>query len=170
MNQTEHSRTREHVETCEECRTFVQLHGLLNNQEDQILERPSTETISSCLAIPRSVKPTVRRIKGVLTYDSWSNRPAAALRDYPIGQVRYLTWKIGEFKVELVGHREHNGWQFTARAYHKSKVSSECSLQVGRRHLLPGAQGFMMWKLKNPPRRLQLNSGGKAFELELAKW
>lgn len=165
-------RHRKHIESCDTCRTFVELYRMLSGNPEQTLEIPSAEALAAWQAIPHTLSERRQSSPshGTVASDSWQRCPAAAVREYPVGQVRYLTWEFGEFRLELVAHREHNGWHLTARAYRDLDVLTECSLKVGRRHLLPGSQGFFMWTNPRPPGRLTLKTIDQTIELEPVSW
>jgi len=171
-SRTGSSRHRGHIEACESCRTLVMGFRMLRGERAELLESPSAEALAGYKSIPQTVadRPARARVSAGLAYDSWSDRPQAALRDFPIGQVRTLTWRRGDIEVEIVGHRELSTWQFTARVYVGRRILSACSLTVGRRVVLPGIHGFMMWKHSSPPKKLLVRTTDEILELEAVSW
>jgi hypothetical protein len=162
----------DHLKGCRTCRDlFVHLQTL-HQAGDASFEAPSEAAISSWISIPLlEAQPSrMDRRHGTITFDSWGQTGAVAVRDISVGDVRRLVLTAGSIVLELVAERLQRGWECVARVYEHGEVSSRYVLSLGRRRLLPTTQGFFHWTSPHGPRAITLLVDKREIEFEHPTW
>lgn len=136
------------------------------------MEEPSSDAVASWAAIPLLDSEPTRPVRhhGSISFDSWAEAGAVAIRDISIGDVRRLVLTAGSISFEIVAERLQQGWECVARVYDKGNVTSGFVLRVGRRRLLASTQSFYHWTSKQGPRGIALLSSGREVEFENPSW
>ncbi|UCC43514.1 MAG: hypothetical protein JSU65_10265 [Candidatus Zixiibacteriota bacterium] len=144
--------------------------GAVRLTEDMI--NPNDDATKRYGAIPLMFEKQPRReiAVGRITYDSWRQGPAPALRNVMDGHLRRLTLKAGSVKLEIVAQKVRNDWEFVARVYSRKGVRHDMVLRVGRRKILAGSGGYFLWSSKLVPRNLQLLSYEHDIVFEQLSW
>ena len=187
MNQTERHPGREammkaiktgkipfqgHLEQCESCRREFELLSAYSVAGAKPVRKPDADAIERYSAIPLIYEDASARrvVAGSLTFDSWSQKPVAQLRDAGVGLTRRLCLEANGITLEVVAEREQDRWEFVARVYQKKAVSSEYVLRIGRLKLLPKSQGFYHWSSKRAPAKIGLLSQSIEVSFEGLSW
>ena len=162
----------EHLERCDSCRTEFELMHMIGAPDSPPMAIPSDDAINRYALIPLlSEGPKSREVaSGAVVFDSWSERPAAELRDVPDGLVRRICLEAGDIRLELVAERHQGVWDLAARVYENAKVSLGFVLTAGRRRLLPQHLGFYTWTSKSVPRRISLQSDSRQIGFDTIQW
>jgi len=158
-----------HLNRCRVCHELFEYLSLANDPGDLVDWEAAEELIDKCARIPLLVesRTSARHFAGSVDYDSWSQLPAAQLRDAAQGLERRLSMSAAGVTLEVVAERRPRGWDFVARAYRQGNVvSSEFVLHVGREELLSGSVGCFTWSSLRPPMKLQLCSPDERIEFK----
>ena len=138
--------------------------GRLDQPDKSAIARHSTVPLASA-ATPRNAT-----LRGRVSFDSWANHPAPALRDATAGHTRRFRLTAGKVVLEVVAERLQNQWEFVARVYKNEEVSSEYVLNVNKKRYLPEGQGFYHWSSSTVPKQLAIMSADTAITFEELKW
>lgn len=162
----------DHLSQCESCRMLcTYLQAVLRSGGDS-MQSPSPAAVRSWSSIPLLDKLPAHpeRRTGVISFDSWTQSGAVAVRDVSVGQIRRLVLTAGEIACELVAERLQRGWECVARVYESGRVSHGFVLRLGRRRLLPATQGFYHWNAATGPKDIALVSENREITIELPAW
>lgn len=134
--------------------------------------KPSDAALERYCNIPLLFDETsdARTVKGRISFDSWADGPADALRDSADGHIRRLKLKAGNLTLEIVAERRDNMWEFVARVYDRKKVTNSHVLKVGGRRFLPQTGGFFVWSSTMAPKILRLESLDTVISFEKLSW
>lgn len=161
-----------HLDTCETCRREFTLLSRFSVAGREPISRPNHDSIDRFTAIPLIYDEgkSRRKVAGSLSFDSWSHRPAAQLRDTGTGLTRRLCLDADGVTLEIMAERQQDQWEFVARVYHKNVVSSEYVLRIGKQKLLPRSHGFFHWSSRRAPGRIRLLSESLEVCFEGLSW
>ena len=161
-----------HLSECEECRTLHELVRSFAAADASIIETPSQDAVQRYCAVPAlaQTRPVDRAEVGRMVFDSWTERRVTALRDLTNGLVRRMCLSAGSITLEVVAERCGCEWEFVARVYDRSTVTSEYILNIGRRKLQPRAHGFYFWRSSAAPTAFRLLSGERNLEFGTVTW
>jgi hypothetical protein len=145
-----------HLEACESCRATFEIlrelgpYGLSPEPEvsESALERFSAVGLGDFKA------QSGRVLHGLVSFDSWADRPALELRNSGVGDIRRVCLKAGTLLLEMIAERRRSSWAFVARVYRRGNSDSEVAIRVGQQHLLPQSEGFFHWTSSKAPRSL----------------
>jgi hypothetical protein len=164
---------KDHLEECPDCRKLYEIFRAQSRSTRNGMERPSDNAIASLYAIPlkENVRKAVKKLKGCITYDSWTQLPALQLRDAGRGMERRLRLKADDITLELSAERQPTGWDLTARAYRRDDVvTSDYILTADGRQVTASVQECYYWSSKIPPRRIWLRSSELAIDFGHLRW
>jgi len=96
-----------HLDTCETCRREFELLSQFSVAGREPISSPSGGIVARLTAIPLIYDDrTPRRVvTGALSFDSWSERPVAQLRDAGIGLTRRLCLEANGVTLEIMAER-----------------------------------------------------------------
>lgn len=136
------------------------------------LEQPDKSAIARHSTVPLASAATPRKatLRGRVSFDSWANHPAPALRDATAGHTRRFRLAAGKVALEVVAERLQDRWEFVARVYKDEEVSSEYVLNVNKRRYLPEGQGFYHWSSQTVPKRFAIMSTDTTITFEDITW
>jgi hypothetical protein len=162
----------EHLKSCESCRLLSDMLQCARRDSQAEIVPPPNGLMIRSRAIARLIESRNpgRTLMGAAIFDSWTDRPALAVRDSAPGVERRLRWRAAQFSVELVGNRQLADWDFVARVYDGRKVSRQFILQAGSRKLVAGRGDCYHWSARRPTRRLQLLSPSLRIDLGSLLW
>ncbi len=161
-----------HLDTCDTCRREFEFLSRFPVAGGKPITKPDIGSIQRLASIPLMYEDTKprRMIAGRSSFDSWSQRPLAQLRDTGAGLTRRLCLEGNGVTLEIMAERGHDRWEFVARVYHKKVVSSEYVLRIGRQKLLPKSQGFYHWSSRRAPGKIRLLSESLEVCFEGLSW
>jgi len=162
-----------HFAECPDCRELYNIYRAQARSTEHGLERPSDDAVASLYAIPlmERVRKVVRKLKGYITYDSWSPLPDLQLRDTGRGAERRLRLEADDITLELSAERQTNGWDLTARAYCGDQVvTSDYILTSDGLRITASVHQCFFWSSQKPPRRLGLRSTDTSIDFGHLRW
>lgn len=163
---------RSHLQRCQDCSILFQLLSEfeLAGAEPMV---PSDQTaVAQLVSIAKRQKSTtgLRMALGRLTADSWNNIPALQLRNVASGVERRLRFQAGRIALEIVAERNREGWEFTARAYNRNRVTTAFVIKAGHRKFIADSSGFYYWSSERPPSTIQLLSDTQTVDFKDISW
>lgn len=162
----------DHLSACDRCRSFWELLTWSGFGPGQVTWEPPDDLVLKHQAVPLVVasRRPARRVHGQLLLDTWSDRPALAVRLAATGVERRLRFEAGRYVVELVANFVESEWEFVARVYDDQAIAKNFVLKVGGRKISAGRGDCFFWNSKRPPRRLSLLSPDLQVDLEDLQW
>ena len=163
---------QDHLDQCEECRNLFAVLSRVTTEAELAASEPSRHSVyrHRAIALIDQSRHPRRQIAGAVVFDSWSHLSNVQVRDAVLEGERRLRLKAGRYVVELVADRQLDTWEFTARVYAGTAVTSEFILQIGRRKLFAEAQQCYFWTAKHPPRRVRLLSPDVGVDFGELSW
>ena len=161
-----------HLLHCKVCREqFAMLCQLSEAKEFKLSPAPEAGLYrhASIARIAMTRNPS-RREAGTLAFDSWTERPTAALRDKGSSLERRLRFKAGQFVVEIVMERMSDVWECVARVYIGGKPTRNAILRVGRKKLFVTANDCFLWESNKPPKTMSLLTSEAEIDLGILEW
>ena len=165
-------RAAEHLAKCRQCRIALDIMRWSGCGRGQVEWEPSSELVQQLKAVPllaRTRRPR-KAVRAVPVMDSWSDRPAVAVRQAPFGVERRVRFEVGEYTLEFVASRNLDGWDCVARVYKEGRPARRFILKAGSRNISAGPGGCFIWSSAKPPRRLAALSPELQIDLERLEW
>lgn len=127
--------------------------------------------VRKAMAIPEAdTQPSlVRRLAGVLTFDSWASLPAVGTRSSAIDE-RRLRFAADQLTLDIRAEHHRRTWQFTARVYGLGADAVAPTLVVEDSEVFADTDGFYHWTSPTPPVRISLKSPSYLIELAEISW
>ena len=126
--------------------------------------------VRKAMAIPEvsSARSIMRRLAGVLIFDSWAGLPAIGTRSTATEE-RRLRFAADHISLDLRAEHRRGGWQFTARL---SGLAAETLpvMLADRQEVFADTEGFYHWTSPAPPVQISLKSPTYLIELAEITW
>ena len=162
----------DHLRGCDPCRSLFEALKWLGAEAGRPEWTLPRELLRRHKAIPllvASLRPT-RSVTALRIFDTWTSRPALAVRQAAFGVERRVRFAVAQYEIELVANRQLGSWDLAARVYENGAITSGFVLQAGRRKLPIGCGECFVWSSPRPPRRLDLLSPDLRIRLERLLW
>lgn len=111
----------------------------------------------------------LRRLAGVLTFDSWAGLPAVGTRSTVVDE-RRLRFAADDLTLDIRAEHRRGSWQFTAKVYGQAADTEAPTLIAGEVEVSAGTDGFYHWISPTPPVRISLKSPTYLIELAEISW
>lgn len=162
----------DHLQDCDSCRSLFVALKWLGTEAGQPEWTLPNELLRRHKAIPllvASLRPA-RSVTASRVFDTWTSRPALAVRQAFFGVERRVRFAVAQYEIELVANRQLEGWDLAVRVYESGAITGRFVLQTGRRKLPVGCGECFVWSSPRPPRRLDLLSPDLRIRLEKLLW
>jgi hypothetical protein len=134
------------------------------------LAQPPQTWVRRAMSIPDRARivPAVKRLKALLTFDSWLSPQPVGVRGCDSSSERRICCEAGPYLVDLRAEKRKDGWRMVAQL--GGENADQAELSTGRSTIPADRGALFQWSSSRPPGTIHIRVGEQDIELPKLLW